>query len=163
METGRNYESILITIISNITVLVSHNVICFGYFFLRVMVSVRRLLQMSPLPLFLTKFSPGLLLQKIMHFQSKTNFSFNLCWSVLILLFCVCIFLRAYFPSFSIMKLRISNLCIASYLVSHKIMWHNKRIHGHGLKITNCCCFFSFRSWYYLHDFKILTSFREWK
>ena len=51
----------------------------------RVMVSVRRLLQMSPLPFFLTKFSPGLLvvlqeivyqpsfalirlLQKIMHF-----------------------------------------------------------------------------------------------
>ena len=33
LETGRNYESILITIISNITVLVSHNVICFGYFF----------------------------------------------------------------------------------------------------------------------------------
>ena len=33
-EICRNYVSIIITIISKITVLVSHNVICFGYFIL---------------------------------------------------------------------------------------------------------------------------------
>ena len=32
LEIGRNYVSIIITIIINITVLVSHNVICFGCF-----------------------------------------------------------------------------------------------------------------------------------
>ena len=32
LEIDRNYVSIIITIISNITVLVSHNAICFGYF-----------------------------------------------------------------------------------------------------------------------------------
>ena len=32
LEIGRNYVSIMITIISNINVLVSHNVTCFGYF-----------------------------------------------------------------------------------------------------------------------------------
>ena len=32
LEISRNYASIIITIISNITVIVSHNVTCFGYF-----------------------------------------------------------------------------------------------------------------------------------
>ena len=32
LEIGRNYVSIIITTISNITVLVSQNVICFEYF-----------------------------------------------------------------------------------------------------------------------------------
>ena len=32
MEIGRNYASIIITIINNITVPVSHNVLCFGCF-----------------------------------------------------------------------------------------------------------------------------------
>ena len=32
LKIGRNYGWIIITIISNITVLVSHNVICFGHF-----------------------------------------------------------------------------------------------------------------------------------
>ena len=32
LEIGRNYVSVIITIINNITVLVSHYVICFGYF-----------------------------------------------------------------------------------------------------------------------------------
>ena len=32
LEISRNYVSFTITIISNITVLVSHNVICFGFF-----------------------------------------------------------------------------------------------------------------------------------
>ena len=88
------------------------------------------------------------LLQKIMHFQSKTNF--------LILLiagrfwFCcfVYVFLRVLFHSSAIMKLQIAlylHIFIASYLTSHQIMWHKKRINGHGLKITSCCYFFGFR------------------
>ena len=117
-----------------------------------------------PLPP-LTRFSTGLfvilqeilyqsffplikLLQKIIHLKSKTNFFFQHCWLVLILLFCVYVFLRALFDSSAIMKLRIAfylHISIASYLTSHQIMWHNKRINVHGLKITSCCCFFGFR------------------
>ena len=40
------------------------------------------------------------------------------------------------------MKLQIAlylHTYITSYLVSHQIMWHNKRIHGRGLTITGCC------------------------
>ena len=76
-----------------------------------------------PPPLPLTAFSPGLfaLLQEILY-QSF------FCWSIL--LFCVYVFLRALFHGSAIMKLRIASclhICIASYLASHQIMWHNKR------------------------------------
>ena len=48
LEIARNYVSIIITIINNITVLVSHSVICFGYFMaMSHAVSIRRLLQLS--------------------------------------------------------------------------------------------------------------------
>ena len=73
----------------------------------------------SPPPFSITGFSPGLLvvlqeilyqpfflllstrlLQKTMSFQSKTYFFLSTyCWSVLILLFCVYVFLRALFHS----------------------------------------------------------------
>ena len=107
-----------------------------------------------PLPP-LTRFSTGLfvilqeilyqsffplikLLQKIIHLKSKTNFFFQHCWLVLILLFCVYVFLRALFDSSAIMKLQIAlylYIYIASYLISHQIIWHNKRINVHGLKL----------------------------
>ena len=54
--------SIAITVVSNITVLVSHNMIFFRYFCLSAMLSRRRLLQVPPPPTSLspTRFSPGL-------------------------------------------------------------------------------------------------------
>ena len=64
------------------------------------------------------------LLQKIMHFQSKT------------------IFFQLIVGRSTIMKLRIGNLCIDSCLASHKIMWHYQRILGYDLKTTSC--FFRF-------------------
>ena len=88
--------SIIITIISNITVLVSHNVICLGYLMpMNHGVKNKARLIFSPPPLPLTRFSPGLfivlqeilyqlsfaltrLLQKITHFQCKTIFFFQL-------------------------------------------------------------------------------------
>ena len=67
--------SIIITIINNITVLVSHSVICFGYFMcMSHDVSIRRLFQLStPTPSPLTKFSPGLsfVLQEIVYQTSS--------------------------------------------------------------------------------------------
>ena len=84
------------TIISNITVLASHNVICFGYFMSMTHGVNKKAPQIaSPQPLPYTRFSPGLfvalqeilyqpsfallkLLQKIMHFQNNTNFFFQL-------------------------------------------------------------------------------------
>ena len=91
METARNYVSIIITIISNITVLVLHNVICFGYF-IAMSYGVNK---KAPPIISSHPFWPGLffcftghalwtvfalirLLQKIMHFESKTNFFFQL-------------------------------------------------------------------------------------
>ena len=59
-----------ITIISNTTVLVSYNVICFGYVFtLLAKVSIRGSSKCLPLPLLLIMFSPGLfvVLQKIRY------------------------------------------------------------------------------------------------
>ena len=76
--------------------MVSHNIICFGYFN-RMSHGVNKKAPpiVSPSPLTLTRFSPGLFvvlqeildqpsfalineLQKIMHFQGKTIFLFNL-------------------------------------------------------------------------------------
>ena len=69
LEIGRKYESIIITVISNITVLVSHNVICFRYFMLMSHgVSIIRLLQLFLPRLPLTRSLPGLfvVLQEIL-------------------------------------------------------------------------------------------------
>ena len=40
---------------------------------------------------------------------------------------------------------KMLHIYIAFYLVSPQIMWHNKRIHGHGFKTTSCCYVFGFR------------------
>ena len=167
MEIGRSYVSVIATIICNITVLVSHSFTCFGYSMpmMRGKVSIRMLTQLpSPHPTLLD-FSPGLLVelpeilhqpsftfirlfQKIMHFQSKTNFSSNLLLvSFDFAILCSCVS-SVPFQSSSIVKLRLASylyIWIACYLVSHQIMWHNKRIHGHGLKITYCCFFLFLR------------------
>ena len=148
--------SIITTNVSNIAVLLSHNVTCFPYF----MPMSHGINEKTPTIVFhqppSPPFWPGFnrvcslfykkyfinpyfallrLLQKIMHFQSKTKFFISTyCWSVLILLFCVYVFLRALFHSSAIMKQRIASylhICIASYLVSYQIMWHNKRVSCH--------------------------------
>ena len=99
------------------------------------------------------------LLQKVMHLARKTVFFFHLIagW------FWFCsfdVFLWALFHRSAIMKLTTNSF--------RQIMWHNKIINAHGLKITSYCCFFDFWGnqvwgWYYLHDFKLLESFRECK
>ena len=40
---------------------------------------------------------------------------------------------------------KMLHIYIAFYLVSPQIIWHNKRIHGHGFKTTSCCYVFGFR------------------
>ena len=109
-----------------------------------------------------TFFCSDQIIAKIMHFQSKTNFFFQLIANALYA-FCYFVYIsfhRCFFHSSAVMRLRI-----ASFYVSHPIMWHSKRIYGHGLKIKSACCFYGFwgnqfRGWYYLHNFKLLTSFR---
>ena len=118
----------------------------------------------------LTRNTLSTLLHKVMHFQRKTNFFFQHIagrfW------FCFFdVFLWALFHSSAIMKLKIAlylHISLAPHLTSHQIVWHNKRINGHGLKITSYCCFFIFqgnkvRDWYYLYNFKLLVSFRKCK
>ena len=91
MKIARNYVSIVITIISNITVLVSHNAICFGHFIPMshgVNKKAPPIISSHPIwpRLFFcfkrhalwTFFALIRLLQKIMHFQSKTIFFFQL-------------------------------------------------------------------------------------
>ena len=140
--------SIKITIISNITVSISHNVICFRYFMpMRHGVNKKAPPVVSPTSppyqvfnrficcftrnTLSNFFCSDLIVVRIMHFQRKTVF-FSTCWrSVLILLFCVYVFLRALFYSFAIMKIRTAlylHICIASYLASHQIIWHNKKL-----------------------------------
>ena len=58
---------------------------------------------------------------------------------------CICIssdlILGALFHSSFIMRLQAAayyHICIASYLASRQIMWHNKRIHDNDLQITSC-------------------------
>ena len=119
------------------------------------MVATRSLLKLSSLPTLpppppLTGFSPGLcvilqeilyqpffalmrLLHNMIHFQSKTDLFFQL-----IAVFYM-YFLRVLFHSSVNMKLRIASylyICVASYLAPHQIIWHNKSIPGHCLKIT---------------------------
>ena len=87
------------------------------------------------------------LLQKIMHFQSKRSFFFQLIAGQFWFCCFVYVFLRALFRSSSIMKLRLAShwhICIASYLASQQLMWHSKKIHVHSLKVPSCCCFFGF-------------------
>ena len=111
----------------------------------------------------LTRFSPGLLFYKKyfiklfflwLHYCKKQrifkikqiSLFYLYCWLVLILLFCVYVFLRVLFHSFAIMKLWIALhllIFIASYLTSHQIMWHKKGINGHGLKVTQAVVIFS--------------------
>ena len=60
LETGRNYVSIIITIISNITVLVSNSVFCFGCFMpMSHGVNKKAPPIVSPPPLLFTRFSSG--------------------------------------------------------------------------------------------------------
>ena len=77
----------------------------------------------------------------------KQIFSFNLLLvSFDFAVSCMC-FLGCFFtvlPSWKLWIASCLHTCIASYLASHQNMWYNKRIHGHGLKITSCCCFFIF-------------------
>ena len=126
---------ISITIISNITVLVSNNFVCSGCFkpmSHSVNKKARQLPLLPPLPF--TRFLPDLFvdLQGILYqsffalirlsqknkFSKQNNLFFNLLlvgWLVL-------------FHSSVIMKLRTAlhlHICIASYLVSQEIMWHN--------------------------------------
>ena len=90
--------SVINTIFSNITLLLSHSVICFGYFMPRGHGVIKNAPTIvSPPPFSITGFSPGLLvvlqeilyqpffllwstrlLQKTMSFQSKTYFFFQL-------------------------------------------------------------------------------------
>ena len=96
MEIYRNYESIIITVISNIIVLVSHNVFCLGHFMpMSYGVNEKTLPIVSLPPFDLSRFSPSLfvvlqgilyqpffvlirLLPKIIHFQSKAISFFQL-------------------------------------------------------------------------------------
>ena len=84
-------------------------------------------------------------------FSKQTRFILSTyCWSVLILLFCAYVFIRVLFVSSSIMTLRIAlylHISIASYLTSHQIMWHNKRINVHGLKITSIILSYLYHFW----------------
>ena len=192
----------MITIISNITVLVQHNVICFGYF----IPMSHGVIKKAPQPpsnkspsvcwlFMLFRLNPPPKQKGGMHTMqlsfpppppyyqvftwfvccfTRSNLSMfscsdqiiaennafskknkcllsTYCWSVLVLLFCVYVFLRVLFHSSAIMKLRIAlylHMSITSYLTFHQIMWHNKRINRHGLKIRSCCCFFGFQGNY---------------
>ena len=158
MEICRNYVPNKITIISNITVLVSH-CICFRYFMpMSHDVNKKASSIVSPHPslyqvftrlvvlqeiLYQSSFALIRLLQKIMHFQSKTIFFYQLIAGWFWFCFFMYVFLRELFHSSAIIaehSYMHSFLCLAS----HQIMWHDKRIYGDGLKIT-IFCFFGFR------------------
>ena len=117
--------SIIITIVSNITVLVSHNIIFFGLFMpMSHGVNKKTLSSVFPHLHPPTRFSPGLfvVLQKILYqssvirlFAKDSAFSKKIrfcllahCWSVLIFLFCLYVFLRLVFLLFC--HLEIMNL-----------------------------------------------------
>ena len=141
------------------------------------MVSIKRLFQLSPLHPPLTRFSPGFfvviqailyqyfamikLLQKVIHFQSRLIFSSQLIAGWFWFCSFVYMFIRTLSQSSVIIKLLIAlhlHVCIASYWVSHQIMWYKKIIYDHGLKIIRSWCFFGFVGsyvwgWYHLHNF----------
>ena len=75
-------------------------------------------------------FSLVRLLQKVIHWQSKLNFFFQLIADRFWLCCFVYVFLRTLFQSSVIIKLQIASYLytyIASYLASHQIMWHKQK------------------------------------
>ena len=139
MEIGRNHVPIIITSISNIAVLMSHNVICFGYFMSMSHVNKKAPTIFSLHPFLIPGFHQAYLLfykkyfinlfcsdltdycKKKWIFKIKQIFSFNL------LLFCVYVFLRAPFHSSATLKLRIVSClytCITSYWPIYGITKH---------------------------------------
>ena len=165
--------SISVTIISNVTVLVSNNVICFEYFIpmshgfnKKILSIVYPPLPPDPSPLPLRGFHQVLLvvLQEIIYqpsfalirlLQKKKRCIFNVKqffpFNILLVDFAVfCIFVSwGVFHSSAIIKLQIASylqsICIASFFASHQIMWRNKRNFGHSLEIISCCFVFLFR------------------
>ena len=154
LDIGRNYISpnifITITIVSNITVLVSQNIIFFGFFTAMSQEDFSKCLPQphSPLPyfhqdclLFDKKYLINFLLlwscylQKIMHFRRTRSFLCAHYCLVLILLFCLYVF------------------CGAFLLFCHYVMANDKLL-----------LFFRFPKKLSLcHNFKLLISFRECK
>ena len=113
-----------------------------------------------------TFFCCDQILQKIMQFQSKTNFLFQLIAGQFWLCCFVYVFLRTLFYSSAIVKLRMALhllICIASFLSSHQIMWHKKTIYCKSQAVVAFLCFQGnyVAGWYYLHNFKLLISFWE--
>ena len=100
-------------------------------------------------------------MQKVIHFQSRLIFSSQLIAGWFWFCSFVYMFIRTLSQSSVIIKLLIAlhlHVCIASYWVSHQIMWYKKIIYDHGLKITRSWCFFGFVGsyvwgWYHLHNF----------
>ena len=154
LDIGRNYISpnifITITIVSNITVLMSQNIIFFGFFTAMSQEDFSKCLPQprSPLPyfhqdclLFDKKYLINFLLlwsgylQKIMHFRRTRSFLCAHYCLVLILLFCLYVF------------------CGAFLLFCHYVMANDKLL-----------LFFRFPKKLSLcHNFKLLISFRECK
>ena len=83
------------------------------------------------------------IMQKIMYFQSKKHFHLTYWWSVLIFLFCVYVFVRVLFQfchheTMNSFKFAYMHSFLFGLSSNHVV--HNKRIHGHGLDFTICCC-----------------------
>ena len=136
MEIGRNCVSIISTM------LVSQNVICFGYFKPMSHCVNEKAPKSVPPPLLLTMFSLSLfvLLQEILY----QSFFAGRYW------FCCFVymgFLRYFFtvlPSWNYEQLHV-------YTYARLTIWHlikscgiTKEIYSHGPKIRSCCCFFVF-------------------
>ena len=107
--------SVLVITISNITLLVPHNISCFGC-------QCHTLLVVF----FLSTCCWSVLIQLFCVYVS------------LRVLFHSCSIMKLRIALYL-------HICIASYSACYQAMWHNKRIHGYVLKITSCCCFFRFR------------------
>ena len=74
LEIGRNYVSIITTIISNIIVLVSHNAICFGYFI--------------PMNHAVSKKAPPIVSPTLLPYQAFTRFAYCFTRNNLSIFFC---------------------------------------------------------------------------
>ena len=137
----------------------------------------------SPPPFSITGFSPGLLvvLQEILYqslfcfdlpdyckkrclFKVKHIFFSTYCCSVLILLFCVYVFLRALFHSsclhiYAQLPIRPLIKCCG---ITKGFMTETatRGVHGHGLKITSCCRFsLSQETRFEVHTTSIILSY----